>query len=409
MENRSRPETGYDMDRIIADISTVLANSEIQPRFILVGHSFGVALATEFAYRFPDRVSHLILIAGAGEYAIKTPYRLAFQLPEMILSAAQPLVKNFINASLISLKQMYHQNLRDWRGWDKFPLLKMPTLIILGNKDQVLPQESYQRLAELVPKGSSEVLSVDVSAHMVMLERGDAVNRAIDRFIDASNLEVDKPRWRTRFDVGSRGSLLKERPWLAYYETNVPPTIHVPLHPLTRLLHRSARRFPNQTAIIAPGVNINYRTLLDEVLSFANALIGLGITKGSRVLLLLPNEPHIIIAYYGVLEAGGIVVIGNPEGEESEIIRQINQVETEILVTWKGNPIENAVREQTAVQHMIVTDEADYVPWYKRLWINLSGNSKNKNQDIPSNWAMNWGPLLRQYSPINLNIESSGV
>ena len=400
----SRTETGYDMDRMISDISAVLDRSNIQPKFVLVGHSFGVALATEFASRFPDRVSHLILIAGAGEYTLRTSYKLAFHLPESVLTAAQPLVKNFVNASLISLKQIYLQNLQNWRGWDKFPLLTMPTLIILGNKDKVLPQEAYQRVAELVPKSSSEVVTVDVSAHMVMIERRDAVNRAVNRFVDASDLGVEKPRWRTRFEVGSRGSLLRERPWLAYYESDVPPTIHVPLHPLSRLLHRTARRFPNQTAIIAPGVKLNYRTLLDEVLCFANALKGMGISKGSRVMLLLPNDPHLIIAYYGILEVGGIVVMGNPLAASDEIIRQIRHVEAEILVTWNGNPVEEAVREQTSVSHMVVTDKQDYLSWYRRFWINLTGEPRKSDKVFSSSWATRWWPLLRGNSPISLDV-----
>jgi long-chain acyl-CoA synthetase len=401
----TRPESGFEMEHMLADVRAVLKQTAVQPKFVLVGHSFGVALATEFAFRYPEQVSHLILVAGAGEYAIRIPYRVAFSLPEWSLSALQPLADNFVDASLASLKKMYHQNLRDWRGWDKFPLLKMPTLVILGNKDQVLPPEAFQRVAELVPKQTSEVLSVDVSAHMVMLERGDAVNRAISRFIESPNLGSDTPRWRTRFEVGSRGSLLRERPWLAFYEADVPATIHVPSHPLSRLLRRSARRFPNKTAILAPGVKLKYRFILDEVLRLANALQGLGISNRSRVMLLLPNNPHLIIAYYGILEAGGIAVLGNPLASEEEIIRQANIVEAEILVTWDGNPVVRAFRDQTSTRHVIVTEPEDYFPWYHRLWINLTGQAGKGNHELFEKGATKWAYLLRQHSPNPLKVE----
>ena len=212
----SRPDSGYEMDRLVADIMAVLDHLNLRRKVALAGHSFGVAIATELAYRYPKRFSHLILIAGAGEYDIRGVYRFAFRLPESLLTFAQPLVANFIDASLPALKQMYWRNMRNWRGWDIFPLLEMPVLVILGNKDQVLPQESFERVAELVPAHSSEVISVDVSAHMVMLERRDAVNRAISRFIESPAMDQETARWRTRFEPDSRGSLLRERPWLAY-------------------------------------------------------------------------------------------------------------------------------------------------------------------------------------------------
>jgi len=403
----ARPESGYDMERLIVDITAVLDQLLIRQKIVLVGHSFGVALATEFAVRYPERVSHLVLIAGAGEYAIRLPYKLAFRLPEMVLSAAQPLVNNFVFASLTSMKQMYIHNLRTWDGWDKFPQLEMPTLVILGNRDQVLPQEVYQRVADLVPQRTSEVLNVDVSAHMVMLERRDAVNRAISRFVESSYLGDQSPRWRTRFEADSRGSLLRERPWLAYYETNVPATIHVPNQPLSRLLHRAARRFPNRTAVISHGVKLSYRSLLDEVLRFANALQALGISKRSRVMLLLPNSPQMIIAYYGILEVGAIVVLGNPLAEEEEIIRQAQLVEAEILVTWEGNAsLAIVLREQTSVRQVVFTGGKDYIPWYLRSWMYLIGKTGDEEHNrVPGKGAISWWSLLRQHSPVAVNVE----
>ncbi len=402
----ARPNSGYEMERLVADIAAVLDQLSILQKIVLVGHSFGVAIVTEFAFRFSERVSYLVLIAGAGEYVLTKLYRLAFRLPEIMLEAAQPIADNYVDASLISLKQMYRNNLRSWQGWDKFPQLAMPTLVILGNRDQVLPQEAYQRVADLVPQESSEVVNVDVSAHMVMLERRDAVNRAISRFVESSNPIARAPRWRARFDTDSRGSLLRERPWLAYYETGVPATIHVPMQPLSRLLHRSARRFPNNTALISPGIKMTYRSLQEEVLRFANALRGLSVSKHDRVMLLLPNIPHIVIAYYGVLEIGAIVVMGNPLASEGEVIHQAQLVEAKVLVTWEGNnDIVKAVREQTAIQHVILTGQKDYMPWYRRLWMDLQPKSKVADEWIPNGELITWWSLMRQYTPEEVDVD----
>ena len=402
----SKPDSGYEMDRLVADIIVVLDHLNLRQQVVIAGHSFGVAIVTELAWRYPKRFSHAILIAGAGEYDIRGVYRLAFRLPESVLTLAQPLADNFVDASLPAMKQMYRRNMRNWRGWDKFPQLEMPVLVILGNKDQVLPQEAFERVAELVPSQSSEVISVDVSAHMVMLERRDAVNRAILRFVESPVINQQTPRWRTRFDSDSRGSLLRERPWLAYYETQVPATIHVPDHPITRLLTRAARRFPHRTAVISAGTKLTYSALLDQSLRFANALRALGLQKGSRVMLLLPNVPQLIIAYYGTLAAGGIVVMGNPEGAEEEIIRQNQHTEVEILVTWPAKAaLATAIREQTPVRHFIYTDDKDYLPWFRRLWVTLKQAIAPADSAgaIPGSSDYGWRKLLHQHSPEPVN------
>jgi long-chain acyl-CoA synthetase len=403
----SCPELGYEMERLVADIMSVLDHLKLRQKGVLIGHSFGVALATEVAWRYPERVSHLILIAGVGEYDIRGIYKLAFRLPEALLSTMQPMVDSFIDASLRSLKQIYLHNMRSWRGWDKFPQLQMPTLVILGNKDQVLPQEAFERVAQLVPHETSEVISVDVSAHMVMLERREAVNRAIRRFIESPMAAQQVPRWRTRFETDSRGSLLRERPWLAYYETNVPATIHVPAQPLTRLLERAARRFPQRMAIVGGHVKLNYRTVLDESRRFANAIRALGIGEGSRVMLLLPNVPQMIIAYYGILTAGAVVVMGNPLAEEEETIRQAQMVEAEVLVTRMHNAaLAMAVCEQAPVQHVVFADSKDYLPWQWRLWKSLwqrlaSGDDRRGITDS----GYGWRQLLRQHAPQRVGVE----
>ncbi len=404
----SMPDASYEMDRLVADIMAVLDQLNLSHRIVIAGHSFGVAIATELAYHFPRRFSHLILIAGAGEYEIRGVYRFAFRLPDSILAVAQPYVDNFVDASLPALKQMYRDSVRPWSGWDKFPELQMPALIILGNKDKVLSQEAFERVAELVPAHSSEVISVDVSAHMVMLERRDAVNRAIIRFVDSPVVASQVPRWRTRFESVSRGSLLRERPWLAYYETKVPATIHVPDQPISRLLVRAARRFPRSLAVTGPRGNITYRHLLEQTMRFANALVALGLNKGSRVMLLLPNLPQLIISYHGTLFAGGVVVMSNLQAAEEEIIRQAQQTEAAVLVTLSAAAtLAAVVSEQANIQHIIFTDETDYQSWIRRLWISLTGDRssfENARRLIGTD-SFAWRTLLHQQSADPPDIE----
>jgi long-chain acyl-CoA synthetase len=396
----SRPTTGYEMELMIADLTAVLDHQAVEEPFVLVGHSFGVAIATEFAAMFPDRVSRLVLIAGAGEYNIAWLYRLAFHLPEPVMSLVQPFVNGFVDASVRSLKQFYLHNMRSWKGWDKFPKLEPPTMVILGNRDRALPQEAFERVAELVP-ADSEVINVGVSAHMVMLERRDAVNRAIERFMERETSDTQHSRWRNR-DGDGLGNLLAERPWIAHYEADVPSTIDVPALPLTRLLDRAWRRYPRRPAIRFMGAKLSYRNLSAQAGRFANALEALGAVPGTKVMLLFPNVPQLVIAYYGSLRLGCAVVMGNPMADKDEIVREAQRSGAEVLVTLtKLEETAVAVKAQSDVRHVIYANVKDYLPLYMRLWFTWR-HEKVKGHRLQRRLAQTdyrWRQLLRKHPP----------
>ncbi len=396
----ARPRSGYDMKTMLGDVTAVLDHLQIRQPFVMIGHSFGVAFATEFAWRYPQRVSHLVLIAGAGEYNIPGYYKTLFRLPQPVMRFLEPIAERAVGASIRSLRRIYRDNMRTWRGWEMFPELKPPTMVILGNKDRVLPQEAFERVAELVP-ADSEVINVGVSAHMVMLERRDAVNRAIERFIEGDE-NREFARWRTTESGDGRGSLLAERPWLASYESDVPSTIHIPRLPLTRLLDRAWRRFPLRPAIRYQGRIVTYRGLSAQAGRFANALGALGVVKGARVMLLLPNVPQAVVAYYGALRLGAVAVMGNPLDSREEIIRQADCTGAEVLVTLtKFEETAVAVKAQTNVGHIVYANVKDYFPWYKFLLFGLTGEKKEGHrlrQPLQSgDYA--WRKLLRQHPP----------
>src|SRR5690606_7864910 len=202
-------QNDYSMPRLLADLDAVLQARQVAEPFVLVGHSFGGAIATEFALAYPQRVSHLVLIATAGEYDLYWGYRLAFKLPGQVLRAIQPLVRNFVKASVPALKAFYQQSLSQWRGWDKFPDLEPPTLLITGERDRVFPEAAFSRVGEMIP--DVEVVNVGASAHMVMLERREAVNRALERFME---LDGRYSGWRGERQEPGISRLLAERPWL---------------------------------------------------------------------------------------------------------------------------------------------------------------------------------------------------
>ena len=159
-----------------------------------------------------------------------------------------------------------------------------------------------------------------------------------------------------------------EKLWLKHYDPGVPETIDYPRVALQQLLEESANRFPKQTAIIFPGAFddehlMSYRDLAEKSNRLANALIDLGVKKGDRVALLLPNCPQFVISYYAVLKAGGIVVATNPLYSPREIEFQLNDcgAETIILLSLFYRTV-MGLKERTNLKNVVVTNIKEYLP-----------------------------------------------
>src|SRR3712207_6661329 len=96
---------------------------------------------------------------------------------------------------------------------------------------------------------------------------------------------------KTAAKAGGRASYA-DRPWLRSYPESVPADFEFPKVPLTRLLDDAASSFPANTALAFLGSKMSYKQLKDEVDRFATALAGLGVGKGDRVAIVLPNCPQ---------------------------------------------------------------------------------------------------------------------
>lgn len=373
-----KPFTGYDMPRVQLDLETALTQLKVSTPFILVGHSFGGAIVTDYAINHPDNVEKLILIATAGEFKLKPLFKFALNLPTPILRIVGLFTRKWLHAPPHALREFYLRNLSIWRGWDSFSKLKMPTMVIRGHRDLVFERPLFEKVAGSISNG--EDVDIGVSGHMVMLERREAVDRAIARFLKG---ETQKS-WRDSSFVApksTRDKLKSERAWLNHYEDGVPYTVDVPRIPAHHLLRSSVRRFPNHPAIYFEGTKLTYRKVNHEANRLANSLLAQGLGKGSRVVLLLPNVPQMVVAFYGVLKAGATVVLIPPMIEPDELVRQIREVDAGLLITlstWAG--LAKRIQEEARVPHVVLTDPADYLALPKYLisrWRNRGLDLKN--------------------------------
>ncbi|MBX5476216.1 MAG: long-chain fatty acid--CoA ligase [Clostridia bacterium] len=146
-----------------------------------------------------------------------------------------------------------------------------------------------------------------------------------------------------------------DKPWLAHYPPHVPPRLEYPDITMGQLLERTARQKPDGIAVRLGSFQMTYRELYGAATYFAAGLQRLGVRKGDRVALMLPNLPQYVIAYYGTMIAGGIVAQVNPLYVERELEHLLNDSGAEVIVALDALvPRVEAVRGRTRLRHVVV-------------------------------------------------------
>ncbi len=147
------------------------------------------------------------------------------------------------------------------------------------------------------------------------------------------------------------------------YPRGVPISINYPEMPVTEFWRNSARKFPDRDAVIYLDAKYTYAELWDQMESFAANLMGMGVEKGERVALILPNCPQFLIAYNAIHLCGATVVAINPLMSNSEIEREIQLTKSKILI------ILDRLLEKLPEEHpdLIVAEAAFYAPSHLRI------------------------------------------
>ncbi len=152
-----------------------------------------------------------------------------------------------------------------------------------------------------------------------------------------------------------------KRPWHDNWPKNVAQSLDYPLISLGEVLRERAARFPEKTALHYDGGKISYGELNSLADSFAAGLQSLGITKGKRLAIYLPNLPQFVSSYYGALRAGAIVVAVSPLYKERELAHILTDSGAKALVCLdKLYPYAQSVRDNTELSHVFTTSASDY-------------------------------------------------
>ena len=200
---------------------------------------------------------------------------------------------------------------------------------------------------------------------------------------------------------------MDDAPWFRHYEEGVPRTIPYPEITLPEALDQTVARFPDRVALRffldarLPAPTLTYRQLQDQTLRFATALFQLGVRKGDRVALMLPNCPQFVVAFYGAMRIGAIPVNTNPMYVSREMREQFEDSGCETVVLLdQFYPRLREIHAATRVRRVIVVDVAESLPWHARALVHLAQRRKGERVKVPAETDTYWfRDLVRSYPP----------
>jgi long-chain acyl-CoA synthetase len=213
---------------------------------------------------------------------------------------------------------------------------------------------------------------------------------------------------------------MEARIWHQHYDPGVGTSIDYPDLTVEQLLTKTSKKSPDDIAIIFGGLlpllgerhgKMTYQQLNELVDRFAAGLQRLGLEKGERVALHLPNCPQYVIAYYGILRAGGVVVPCNPLYVPRELKHQLNDAGARFAVTlsllYKNL---RQVREDTALEQVIVTNIKEYFPGLLKTLFTLMREQKDGHRvDISNDANTHWfQDMLADAPELPESVEISG-
>ena len=149
-------------------------------------------------------------------------------------------------------------------------------------------------------------------------------------------------------------------PWQAHFDGDAPASFDIVPQSLQGYLDRAAENFGNRKAIIFQNMTMTYRQLPDKAEAVAASLRDRGLKTGDRVAIMLPNLPQTVIAFWGALKAGGVVVMTNPLYMEKELTHHFTDAKPKFLITldlfWnKLAPL----RDKLGIETYVVSRLAD--------------------------------------------------
>lgn len=209
-----------------------------------------------------------------------------------------------------------------------------------------------------------------------------------------------------------------ERPWIQSYDEGMPTSLDFPDVPLHQFIKDTTRRIPHQTALTTPAAlpllgrisrDVSYAELDRASDALAAALVDLGLKKGDRAAIVMPNSVAFVISFYAILKAGGVVAATNPTYPASKMAEQINDCDAEfVLALTLFYPLVKQIQPQTQVKTVIAANIKEYLPPLAKFLFTLAREKKDghyiENVQAGDYWLQD---LLDKYDGQQPNVDVS--
>lgn len=192
---------------------------------------------------------------------------------------------------------------------------------------------------------------------------------------------------------------MQEKLWHKSYAAGVKKTIDYEKVTISEALTRSAKKFPEKTALNYMGKRISYQELNDHVNRFAKALKDLGINPGDKVGVCLPNIPQVIISDLAIFRVGAVVVQNNPLYTERELAYQLNDSDSKLVITLTLLvPRMETIKPKTQLQKIIGCHINSYLPFPKKQLFPFVKKDMYR-KIVPTEDVLVFSDIISKYSP----------
>lgn len=176
--------------------------------------------------------------------------------------------------------------------------------------------------------------------------------------------------------------LNETRAWNRFYAPGTPVDIETVTGSLNDLLDERVAQWNDRDAISFFGATVSYRELGDRVARVAAGLKTLGVTKGDRVALIMPNAPQHIVAFYAVLRLGAVVVEHNPLYTRDELEAQFRDHGARVVITWdKLAATVQSLPSELGINTVVAVDITRAMPFATRLALKLPIQKARESRD----------------------------